>query len=121
MGEPFATDNVSKTTPPVPGPVPVINGDVDVPVDEVQAVGVTLVSTPENATAPHTSPEAPDAKLAPVMIVSVLALKPVICHMANEGTAVFEVMSVTVPPGGLRDMPLVMNEVAFVPETLNRM
>jgi hypothetical protein len=100
--------------------VPEIDVDVDVPTVDAHAVGITLVSTPENATAPHTSPEAPTANLVPVMIVVELAVKPVICHIANEGFVTFEVKSVSVPPAGLREMPLVSNALAFVAETLNR-
>ena len=43
VGVPAAADSVSKTTPPGPGEVPVIDGVVDVPVVDVHGVGVTDV------------------------------------------------------------------------------
>lgn len=121
---PAAADSVSKTTPPGPGEVPVIDGVVDVPVVDVHGVGVTDVFTPENETAPHTNPEAPDRKLFPVMVVLALGVKPVICHIPNValGVVVFEVKSVTVPPAGVSVIVLpALNAFAFVPEALNRM
>jgi hypothetical protein len=100
----------------------VIVGEVDVPVVEVHGVGVVAVLTPENATAPHTNPAAPDRKLFPVMVVLVLAVKPVICHTPTEAllVVVFDVKSVTVPPAGLRVIAVpALNEFAFVPEAVS--
>jgi hypothetical protein len=102
----------------------VIDGAVDVPVVEVHGVGITAVFTPENATAPQTNPAAPDRKLFPVMVVLALGVKPVICQTPTEAleVLVFEVISVTVPPAGLRVMVVpALYEFAFVPEALNRM
>jgi len=121
VGVPAAADTVSNTTPPGPGEGPVIDAEVDVA--EVIVQGVPTDVTPENATAPHTNPAAPDTKLFPVMIVLLFGVKPVICQIPTEALPpAAEVNSVTVPPGGLRVMALpALNEFAFVPDTLNKM
>jgi hypothetical protein len=97
----------------------VIVGEVDVPLVIVHAVAIALMFTPESATAPHTNPEAPDVTLFPPMVALLLGVKPVICHIANEGVVVSEVISVTVPPP-VRVMLFVLNPPALVPEILNR-
>ena len=113
-----ASASRSKTTPPAPGSLPVTEGEVEVPVSGVHGFPTEL--TPENATAPHTNPAAPDTTLLPPMVALPLGVKPVICQIANEGVVVSEVISVTVPPP-VTAMLFVLNPPALVPEILNRM
>ena len=81
-----AVDNVSKTTPPGPGLVTVIDGEFDVPV--VIAGTGPIPATPENAIAPHTPPAAPD--MLTVTVALVLGVKVEKEYSETAGSVVFE-------------------------------